>query len=51
MRALTPAHFPPPARRMKNVKMWALIGFVIALIIFFIVGFSCKWTLSPCGGS
>ena len=34
----------------KNVKMWLMIAFVLAIVIFIITGFTCGWKFSPCNG-
>ncbi len=34
----------------KNVKMWLMIAFVLAIVIFLITGFACGWKFSPCNG-
>jgi hypothetical protein len=36
---------PPDA---QNVKMWAILGGIASLVIFFIVAAACGWTFSKC---
>jgi hypothetical protein len=44
---LPSARLLPPAP-LQNVKMWATLGGVAALIIFFIVAAACGWNFSKC---
>lgn len=36
------------AALLQNVKMYAMIGGIVALIIFFIVAAACGWNFSHC---